>query len=332
MTTDRWIDLRSDTVTRPSQAMRDAMHAADVGDDVYGEDPTVNALEAFTAELLGKEAGLFVASGTQSNLIALLTHCQRGDEYIAGGTAHTYWYEAGGAAVLGGIQPQTLPFSDDGTLNLPAVEKLIKPDDVHFAKTRLLCLENTQAGKATGPEYFHQARELVDRHGLRLHLDGARYFNAVIATGCETAAIAKPCDTVSVCLSKGLGAPVGSVLVGSKGFIREARRWRKMVGGGMRQAGVIAAAGLYALQNNVARLSEDHEKALLVAEAANQRFQDAARAHTNMVFIDLPAAELDSLLGHLQNRKIRATRPRWVCHLDISWADVERITQAIQTF
>lgn len=329
---EAWIDLRSDTVTRPSQGMRDAMYRAEVGDDVYGEDPTVNALEARTAEMLGMEAGLFVASGTQSNLIALLTHCQRGDEYIAGATAHTFWYEGGGAAALGGIQPQTLPFAPDGTLDLTAVEKLIKPDDVHFARTRLLCLENTQAGRAAGPEYFRRARLVVSRHNLALHLDGARYFNAVVATGCATQAIAGHCDTVSVCLSKGLGAPVGSVLVGTKAFIREARRWRKMVGGGMRQAGVIAAAGIYALKHNVERLQEDHEKARLIAEVFNDRYPDAAKNYTNMVFVDLPAAEFESLTEHLQSRKIRAPRPRWVCHLDISWSDVERITRAIQAY
>lgn len=329
---DHWIDLRSDTVTRPSRGMRDAMYRAEVGDDVYGEDPTVNALEARTAEMLGMEAGLFVASGTQSNLIALLTHCQRGDEYIAGATAHTYWYEGGGGAALGGIQPQTLPFAADGTLDLAAVEKLIKPDDVHFARTRLLCLENTQAGRAAGPDYFSRARALVSGHQLALHLDGARYFNAVVATGCARDAISSHCDTVSVCLSKGLGAPVGSVLVGQKAFIHEARRWRKMVGGGMRQAGVIAAAGIYALEHNVQRLGEDHEKARVIAAAINDRQSDAAESHTNMVFVRLPAAELESLTGHLQSRKIRAPRPRWVCHLDISWSDVERITEAILTF
>ena len=327
-----WIDLRSDTVTRPTPGMRDAMHRAEVGDDVYGEDPTVNALEKLAAEMLGKDAGLFLASGTQSNLVALLTHCQRGDEYVAGATAHTYRFEGGGAAALGGIQPQTLPFEPDGTLDLESVEALIKPDNVHFARTRLLCLENTQDGKATGSGYFQRARELVDRHHLGLHLDGARYFNAAVATGEPSSAIAAPCDTVSVCLSKGLGAPVGSVLVGPEDFIHEARRWRKVVGGGMRQAGVIAAAGLYALRQNVDRLIEDHEKAEMVASAVNDRFQGAAVANTNMVFVDLPAGEFARLTEHFSEHRIRINRNRWVFHLDVSFEDAERIVGAIGDF
>jgi len=325
---DHWIDLRSDTVTHPTEAMRDAMYSAEVGDDVYGEDPTVNALEAEAAVLLGKDAGLFVASGTQSNLIALLTHCQRGDEYIAGATAHTYQFEAGGGAVLGGIQPQTLPFEADGTLDLSAVGALVKPDDAHFARTRLLCLENTQGGRATGPDYFERAREFVDQNDLRLHLDGARLFNAAVAMDCKAAAITAFCDSISICLSKGLGAPVGSVLVGGIDFIRAARRWRKMLGGGMRQAGIIAAAGRYALAYNIDRLSEDHEKARLIAEAVNARFPGAAENHTNMVFVNLPADDLQKLLDHLNTRQIRVERARWVAHLDVSFADVERITEA----
>jgi threonine aldolase len=327
-----WIDLRSDTVTCPTAGMRKAMYEAEVGDDVYGEDPTVNALEAHMAELLGKEAGLFVASGTQSNLIALLTHCQRGDEYIAGSTAHTYQFEGGGGAALGGIQPQTMSFEADGTLDLATVERLIKPDNVHFARTRLLCTENTQSGKPTGPDYFCRAREMVDRHGLALHLDGARYFNAVVATGASKDAIADPCDTVSICLSKGLGAPVGSVLVGPGDFIEEARRWRKMVGGGMRQAGVIAAAGLYALEHHIDRLSDDHEKASRIAAAFNERYQGAATASTNMVFIDLPDTETDRLVSHFADHRIRIGRERWVFHLDVSFEDVDRIVTALRQF
>ncbi len=328
----RWIDLRSDTLTQPTPSMRRAMHEAEVGDDVYGEDPTVNALESYAAELLGKEAGLFLASGTQSNLVALLTHCQRGDEYIAGSTAHTYQFEGGGAAALGGIQPQTLPFEANGTLDLTAVESLIKPDNVHFANTRLLCLENTQDGKATGPAYFREARELVDRHGLRLHLDGARYFNAAVEMGGPVSAIAAPCDTISICLSKGLGAPVGSVLVGPGDFIHEARRWRKMVGGGMRQAGVIAAAGRYALENNIERLAEDHEKARMVAAAVNDRYPGAAVTNTNMVFVDLSAETFTQLREALSARSIRISRNRWVFHLDVSFEDAERVVSAIDEF
>jgi threonine aldolase len=328
---DDWIDLRSDTVTRPTPAMREAMHVAEVGDDVYGEDPTVNALEVKTADMLGKEAGLFVASGTQSNLIALLTHCQRGDEYIAGATAHTYQFEGGGAAALGGIQPQTLPFDADGSLDLASVESLIKPDDVHFANTRLLCLENTQGGKATGPAYFEQARKLTQARELRLHLDGARYFNAVIATGSATDAIASHCDSVSICLSKGLGAPVGSVLVGPASFIKTARRWRKMVGGGMRQAGVIAAAGIYALEHNVDRLADDHEKTRMVAEGVNARYPGGAESHTNMVFVNLADAELQRLVQQFAQQHIRISRGRWVLHLDVSSEDVERILDTIRS-
>lgn len=312
--------------------MRAAMHDAEVGDDVYGEDPTVSALEARSADLLGKEVGLFLASGTQSNLVALLTHCQRGDEYIAGGTAHTYQFEGGGAAALGGIQPQTLPFEADGTLDLDAAEQLIKPDNVHFARTRLLCLENTQDGKATGSPYFVEAGELARRHGLGLHLDGARYFNAVVATAEAADVIAAPCDTVSLCLSKGLGAPVGSVLVGPRDFIEEARRWRKMVGGGMRQAGVIAAAGLHALAHHIERLAEDHEKAALVGAAVEARFPGAATVNTNMVFVDLPDAVFGRLRDAFAAERIRINRNRWVFHLDVSFADAARIAAAIGAF
>jgi threonine aldolase len=325
------IDLRSDTVTQPCAGMRRAMADAEVGDDVYGEDPTVNALEAETAALLGHEAGLFVASGTQSNLVALLTHCGRGDEYIVGSRAHTFWYEGGGAAALGGIQPQTLPFQADGSLDLDAVAALVKPDDPHFARSRLLCLENTQAGRPIGPDYFIAARTLCDRAGLNLHLDGARLFNAAIGLGCDAAAIARPCDSVSLCLSKGLGAPVGSVLVGDKPFIAAARRWRKMVGGGMRQAGVIAAAGRFALANNVARLAEDHANAARLAALVAERYPGAARQATNMVFVDLPQPELDVLGTHLARHGIVTRGNRWVVHKDVSAEDVETVGDALRS-
>jgi threonine aldolase len=328
---NQWIDLRSDTVTQPVPAMRDAMANAVVGDDVYGEDPTVNKLEAEAATLLGKDAGLFVASGTASNLIALLTHCGRGDEYIAGGTAHTYWYEAGGAASLGGIQPQTLPFEADGTLDLGAVAGLIKPDDVHFANTRLLCFENTQAGSAASASYFGDARALADKHGLAVHLDGARLFNACIATGADAADYGRHCDSVSICLSKGLGAPVGSVLVGDRDFIARARRWRKMVGGGMRQAGVIAAAGLYALRHHIGRLADDHANAALIAEAAGDRYPGKVRHRTNMVFVDLPADELRELTELFASQQIRIRGPRWVTHLDVSRESAERIAGVLRS-
>jgi threonine aldolase len=329
MSSPRTIDLRSDTVTRPTTAMRDAMMAAEVGDDVYGEDPTVNALERLAADMLGHEAGLFLASGTQSNLVALLTHCGRGDEYIVGATAHTYQFEGGGAAALGGIQPQPLPFEADGTLDLDQVRALVKPIDPHFARSRLLCLENTQAGRPTGPAYFARARSLCDEAGLSLHLDGARLFNAAVATGSRAADIAGQCDSVSVCLSKGLGAPVGSVLVADEDFIHAARRWRKVVGGGMRQAGMLAAAGIHALEHHVERLAEDHDKAARLALLVNERYQGAATHHTNMVFVDLPAEELAALREKLAAEDIVIRGSRWVTHLDVSFEDVERVGEAL---
>ena len=325
------IDLRSDTVTRPTSGMRAAMMTAEVGDDVYGDDPTVNALEALTADMLGHEAGLFLPSGTQSNLVALLTHCGRGDEYIVGATAHTYQYEGGGAAALGGIQPQTVPFQPDGTLDLAAVAKVVKPDDFHFARSRLLCLENTQAGRATGPEYFTRARQTSDKLGLALHLDGARLFNAAVATGCSAADIARHCDSVSVCLSKGLGAPVGSVLVGGRDYIRAARRWRKMVGGGMRQAGILAAGGIYALKHHVARLSDDHDNAARLAALVNERYPGAASHQTNMVFVDLPEVEMAALKERLAARDIIIRGPRWVLHLDVTSEDVDRVGDVLRS-
>jgi threonine aldolase len=326
-----FIDLRSDTVTRPTEAMRSAMMQAEVGDDVYGEDPTVNALEALTADMLGHEAGLFLPSGTQSNLVALLTHCGRGDEYIVGATAHTYQYEGGGAAALGGIQPQPLPFERDGTVNLDRVRELVKPLDPHFARSRLLCLENTQGGRPSGPEYFSRARALCDEMSLSLHLDGARLFNAAVATSCRAADIAGQCDSVSVCLSKGLGAPVGSVLVADQAFIGAARRWRKMVGGGMRQAGILAAAGIHALNHHVERLAEDHDKAARLAALVNQRYQGAATHHTNMVFVDLPDEALTPLREKLKAAGVVTRGPRWVLHLDVSFEDVERVGQLLES-
>ena len=311
--------------------MREAMASAELGDDVYGEDPTVNALEAKAAEMLGVEAALFVSSGTQSNLTALLTHCQRGDEYIAGQTAHTYQFEAGGAAVLGGIQPFPIPFEPDATLDLESVEAAVKPDNVHFAKTRLLCLENTQSGQPVAAGYFRDARALCDRHGLKLHLDGARLFNAAVALDIDPTDIAQHCDSISVCLSKGLGAPAGSVLCGPREFISNARRWRKMLGGGMRQAGVIASAGLYALENHVARLAEDHRRAATLAEFLRTlpRFSNGAAQHTNMVFVDLEAAELERIKAKLAAHDIVISGPRWVMHLDVSDGDLDHLMQTL---
>ena len=320
----RVVDLRSDTVTKPSSAMRDAMVSAQVGDDVYGEDPTVNRLESECATLLGLEAGLFVPSGTQSNLAALLAHCGRGDEYIAGQDAHTYRFEGGGAAAFGGIQPQPLPFQDDGTLDLQDVAAVIKPDDYHFAKTRLICLENTQGGKAIGPAYFADVRTLADQRGLKLHLDGARLFNAVVALRCSPRDFGQHCDSVSVCLSKGLGAPAGSVLCGSSSFVRDARRWRKVLGGGMRQAGVLAAAGLHALTHHVERLAGDHRRARTLAEGL-QGSGLSVEQHTNMVFVH--GLDSASMVAHMASGGVRVSGSRWVVHMDIDDADIRHVVE-----
>ncbi|MDE0440799.1 MAG: low-specificity L-threonine aldolase [Gammaproteobacteria bacterium] len=320
----RVVDLRSDTVTKPTSAMRDAMVSAEVGDDVYGEDPTVNRLERECATLLGLEAGLFVPSGTQSNLAALLAHCGRGDEYIAGQEAHTYRFEGGGAAAFGGIQPQPLPFRDDGTLDLQDIAAAIKPDDYHFARTKLICLENTQGGKALDPAYFESVRKLADRHGLKLHLDGARLFNAVVALRRSPRDFGRYCDSVSVCLSKGLGAPAGSVLCGGSSFVEAARRWRKVLGGGMRQAGVLAAAGLHALTHHVERLADDHRRANTLAEGLRKKGL-SAQQHTNMVFVE----ELDAayMAAHMGSGGVRVSGSRWVVHMDIDDADIRHVVE-----
>src|SRR5690348_13968029 len=328
------IDLRSDTATRPTQAMRDVMAAAEVGDDVYGEDPTVNALEALAAEMSGMEAAVFVCSGTQSNLIALLSHCQRGDEYIVGQQAHTYKYEGGGAAVLGGIQPQPLDFCADGTLDLEQVAAAIKPDDNHFARTRLLCLENTMGGKVLPLDYLQRARAFADMHKLGLHLDGARAFNAAVKLGVPITAISRHFDTVSLCLSKGLGAPVGSVLCGRRDLILRARRWRKVVGGGMRQAGILAAAGIVALKQHVDRLAEDHDNARRLAEGLadiSGLGVDPSSVQTNMVFCTVPESDMRPLQAHLKAKGIvigSGNPLRLVTHLDISASDVDKVIAA----
>lgn len=330
------VDLRSDTVTRPTAAMREAMLRAEVGDDVYGEDPTVRALEARLADELGFGAGLFVPSGTQSNLLALLTHCQRGEEYIAGQDAHCYRYEAGGAAVLGGIQPQPIPFAADGSLDLDQVAGVIKPDDPHFARTRLLCLENTQAGRALPLDYLDAAVAFAAERGLGLHLDGARLYNAAIACAVPARRVARGFDSVSVCLSKGLGAPVGSVLLGSEAFIGSARRWRKMLGGGLRQAGILAAAGLHALDHHVERLADDHARARRLADglAALPVFEGRPpRCATSMVFLDLPGATRAAFARHLAGQGILiGGTGRLVLHLDVDDAGVERLLAAAAGF
>ncbi|NNC99600.1 MAG: low-specificity L-threonine aldolase [Gammaproteobacteria bacterium] len=282
------IDLRSDTLTQPCAGMREAMANAVVGDDVFGEDPAVNKLEAEAAARAGHQAGLFFPSGTQSNLVALMTHCQRGDEYIVGQNAHTYQYEGGGAAVLGSIQPQPIENHTDGSIPLQKIRSAIKPDDFHFARTRLLALENTTGGRVISQDYIRQASALAREHSLMLHLDGARVFNAAVAQGLGLDEITTLFDSVSMCLSKGLGAPVGSVLVGDREYIDEARHWRKMVGGGMRQAGVLAAAGLFALNQNVGRLKDDHEHARILADMLIdvEGLQIHGNgAHTNMIYL-----------------------------------------------
>lgn len=332
------VDLRSDTVTLPSEAMRQAMAAAEVGDDVYGEDPTVNRLEAFAAQMLGKEAALFVTSGTQGNLLGIMSHCERGDEYIVGQQGHTYKFEGGGAAVLGSIQPQPLDYEPDGTLNLQRVEAAIKPDDPHFARTRLLCLENTQAGKALPLEYLQRTHALARSRGLALHLDGARVFNAAVKQRVHVREIARWFDTVSVCLSKGLGAPVGSLLCGSSALIARARRWRKVLGGGMRQAGVLAAAGLYALENNVTRLERDHANAAALAQrlcGLSGISVEYGPAQTNMVFLRVEPGLLEPLRQFLKQRSILigGSNPvRLVTHLDIGAEDVNGCADAIAEF
>ena len=334
----QWIDLRSDTVTRPTRAMREAMLLAEVGDDVYGEDPTVNALQQRLAGDLGFEAGLFVPSGTQSNLLALLAHCERGDEYLVGMDAHTYKFEGGGGAVLGSIQPQPIVQADDGSLPLERIEAAIKPVDPHFARTRLLALENTWHGRPLPLAYLGAAHDLARKHGLGLHLDGARLFNAAVACDVPAREITRHFDTVSICLSKGLGAPVGSVLVGSSALIDKARRWRKVCGGGWRQAGILAAGGLHALDHHVARLVEDHRRAAYLAGRLREIAGiDLLGQHTNMVFIDVPAARLRELDAHLRQAGIRISigylpTLRLVTHLDIDDAGIERAVAAFQAF
>jgi threonine aldolase len=325
------IDLRSDTVTRPTDAMRAAMASAEVGDDVFGDDPTVLALEAHTAELLGKEAGVFVSSGTQSNLIGLMAHCGRGDEYIVGDHAHTYWYEAGGAAVLGSIQPQPVRMLDDGSLDLAHVAQVVKPDDHHFARSKLLCLENTHDGKVQTVERMHESADYGRSRGLAMHLDGARLWNAAAALQVEPSVLAAPFDSVSVCLSKGLGAPIGSVLVGSTGLVHEARKWRKMLGGAMRQVGVLAAAGRHAIDHHRERVVEDHANAAALAEGLGAiPGVEIESVATNMIFAKLPieddAAFMEASAARgLLMRTYDGGQTRMVTHLDVDAADIETI-------
>lgn len=342
------IDWRSDTVTKPTKGMLNAISTANVGDDVFGEDPTVNALEEKIAHIAGMEAAVFAPTGTQSNLLGLMAHCQRGDEYIVGQTAHTYQWEGGGAAVLGSIQPQPMDFSENGTLNLEKVATLIKPIDDHYARTKLLCLENTTSGKVLPLEYLKTIPSFCEKHYIRSHLDGARVFNASVKLDVPLKHITQNFDSVSICLSKGLGTPMGSVLCGSRELIKEARHWRKMLGGGMRQIGFMAAAGLYALEHNVARLSDDHENAELFAKALNELEEiELISINTNILFISMSDIYFD-LCDSLATRGIKFPRRirevknpntpqkrniiRLVTHLDITQDDVNFTLNEIKNF
>lgn len=335
---DSWVDLRSDTVTRPSPGMRAAMQAAELGDDVFGDDPAVNAFEAHVAQALGFEAAMLVPTGTQSNLCALMSHCQRGDEVIVGDQAHCYRWEAGGAAVLGSIQPQPLPQDIAGRMDLDAIRAAIKPDDPHFARSRLLALENTWHGRVLDFDYVDAALALAHERGLATHLDGARLFNAAVASHVPARDIAQRFDSVSVCFSKGLGAPVGSALLGDDMLIARARRWRKMLGGAMRQAGLLAAACHYALDHHVARLAEDHARAARLADGLRELPGiESVEQHTNMVFLPWPRERQHALAEHLAARRIRilagyGSSLRLVTHLDVGDECVERSLEAFRSF
>ena len=329
------IDLRSDTVTQPTAAMRAAMAEAPLGDDVFGDDPSVNALQARIASMLGKEAALFLPSGTQSNLCALMSHCLRGDEFLVGQMAHTYRWEGGGAAVLGSIQPQPIQQQSDGSIALADIEAQIKPDDAHFARTKLLALENTWGGKVLPLPYLEAATGLARRRGLATHLDGARLFNAAVAAGGDARAaalaIAQHFDSVSVCFSKGLGAPVGSALVGSRALIAQAHRTRKMLGGGMRQAGVLAAAALYALGHHIDRLAQDHDHAQRLAQGLHGLPGVMCEPpQTNILFVDLAPERAAGVVERLKAAGVLCTglyRLRFVTHLDVS---SDQIDQAVR--
>jgi len=326
------VDLRSDTVTRPSEGMRRAMMAAELGDDVFGDDPTVNRLQEYAAGMFGFESALLFPTGTQSNLAALMSHCGRGEEVILGSEAHSYRYEAGGLAVLGSIQPQVTPNRADGTLDLAEVESLVKPDDPHFPRTRLLALENTITGRTIPRGYFDQAQKVAKKHRLSMHLDGARVFNAAIALKTSVKDLCRGFDSVSSCLSKGLGTPAGTLLLGEKPFIEKARRARKILGGGMRQAGVIAAAGLYALEHNVERLAEDHANAERLARGLREAGYDVASVNTNMVLVRVSPEKVARLKERLEKANILIlARPllRLVTHLDV---DAKAIDRAIAAF
>lgn len=353
-------DFRSDTVTRPSAAMKAVMFDAPLGDDVFNDDPSTLALQHYAAELLGFEAALFAPSGTQTNLIAMMSHCQRGDEAIVGQQWHTYKWEGGGMAVLGSIQPQPIALQPDGTLAVTDIVDAIKPDDPHFARTRLIVIENTVGGKVLPLSYMQQVAALAKQHNLQCHIDGARLFNAAVALAPQhqlspqqmAKTLCQGYNSVSICLSKGLGAPIGSLLLGSHELIKKAKRVRKMLGGGMRQTGFLAAAGHYALQNHIDRLAEDHANARLLADglaalAGQGRFAGLLSVQppqTNILFTDLPAMLADELVAFLASKQIQLTssnyasasgtlkRIRWVCHLDISTADIQHTLDLLSQF
>jgi threonine aldolase len=336
------VDLRSDTLTRPTDAMRKAMAAAEVGDDVFGEDPTVNRLEELAAEKMGKAAALFVASGTMANLVSLLTHCGRGDEVILGDQAHIFFYEQGGCAALGGIHPRTVPNLPDGTLDPAAIEAAVRDKNVHYPVTRVIALENTHnrcLGTPLPPAYLDEVKNLADKHTLKIHVDGARIFNAAVALEVEPAALVQHADSVSFCLSKGLGAPVGSLVCGSRAFIDRARRNRKIVGGGMRQAGILAAAGLVAIEDNVNFLPGDHAHARKLALGLAELpgiVLDPEKVFTNIVFIRVTHRKLsaDALAAALGKEGVKtlALGPdllRAVTHYHITDRDID---QALKVF
>ncbi|MCG9696036.1 low-specificity L-threonine aldolase [Shewanella sp. Isolate11] len=331
------IDFRSDTVTKPTEKMRQAMANAEVGDDVYGDDPSVNRLESMAAERFGFDSALFTSSGTQANLLALMSHCERGDEYICGQQAHNYKFEGGGAAVLGSIQPQPLTNQDDGSILLSDIEAAIKPADFHFANTKLISLENTIGGKVLPMQYLAKAQELAFNRRLRIHLDGARVANAAVAQQCDISEITQYFDSVSICLSKGLCAPVGSLLLGDELLIRKARRWRKMLGGAMRQAGILAAAAHIALDEQVERLSCDHDNAKYLADQLNQldEFEvDLAQVQTNMLFAAVSdKLDIGVVAAALQQQGILISAGktlRLVTHADISRSDIDVFIKALK--
>lgn len=333
------VDMRSDTVTRPTAGMRDAMLAAEVGDDVYGDDPTVNALQERAAALLGKESALFVSSGTQSNLCGMLAHCQRGEEILTGDDYHVFIDEAGGASVLGGIMFAPMPTADDGGIDPDSISRTVKPDDEHCAVSKLLTLENTCAGRVVPVHRINDAARRGREHGLAVHFDGARLMNACVALGVSPAEMLAEVDTVSLCLSKGLGSPAGSILAGPKDFIRRAHRVRKLVGGGMRQIGVLAAAGLYALDHHIDRLADDHANALRLAErlASHSQLQvDPSSVQSNMVFVGIPDGSAKPLQQHLADRgiMINAGGPtiRLVTHLDCGADEIDLFVEELEGF